>query len=123
MILIETFVTLTVGITLVIGATLAIGGTLVAGSIRKLTTTTTSITAPTTDLGIPSTAASPVVVPGDSMEAKASTEDLVVEAFMEEAALPARTEWEAFRVEAAVTPGAEAAVMPAAAVTTDADAL
>jgi hypothetical protein len=36
------------------------------------------------------------------MEAKASTEDIVAKASMEEAALSARTEWEAFRVEAPV---------------------
>jgi hypothetical protein len=36
------------------------------------------------------------------MEAKDSTEDLVATPSMEEAALSARTEWEAFRVEAPV---------------------
>jgi hypothetical protein len=38
------------------------GGALVMGSIMKLTTTITSITAPTTGRVIPTTAASPVVV-------------------------------------------------------------
>src|SRR6266404_818029 len=54
-----------------------IGGTLVIGSIMKLTTTNTWITASTTGLRIPATAASPVstaVVAEDSMEAKAPTE-------------------------------------------------
>jgi hypothetical protein len=37
------------------------------------------------------------------MEAKDSTEDIVAKASMGEAALTARTEWEALRVEAPVT--------------------
>jgi hypothetical protein len=110
MILIETFITFAIGTTVtggtVIGSTLAIGGTVVMGSIMKLTTTITSITAPTTGLAIPATAASPVstaVVSGDSMEAKDSTEDIVAKASMEEAALVARTEWEAVMVAAVTT--------------------
>src|SRR6266404_1420766 len=110
----------TIGTTLAtgttIGTTFAIGGTLVIGSIMKLTTTNTWITASTTGLRIPATAASPVstaVVAEDSMEAKASTADTA--ASTEEAALAPRTEWEAalaprteweaaaFMVEAAVT--------------------
>jgi hypothetical protein len=42
--------------------TVVIGGTVEMGGIRKLTTTITSITAPTTGLAIPATAASTVVV-------------------------------------------------------------
>ncbi len=77
MILIETFVTVTVGTetgstlriegtaiegTLTIEGAQAIEGTLlVVGSDMKLTTTITSIMASTTDLAIPTTAASPVV--------------------------------------------------------------
>jgi hypothetical protein len=82
MTLIETFITLAIGTT-------ATGSTFVAGNIRKLTTTITSITASTTDLGIPGTAASSVSTPvvlADSMAVKAP---------MEEAALPARMEREA----------------------------
>jgi hypothetical protein len=47
------------------------------------------------------------------MEAKAPTEDIAAKASMEEAALSARTEWEAFRVEAPAM--LEAAVMLEAA--------
>jgi hypothetical protein len=59
------------------------------------------------------------------MEAKASTQDIVAKASMEEAALSARTEWEAFRVqapvmlEAAFMAEAGAAVTLEAAVTTE----
>jgi len=48
------------------------------------------------------------------MEAKASTEDIVAKASMEEAALSARTEreeWEVFRLEAAVMLAAAVPVM------------
>jgi hypothetical protein len=114
------FVTLKIGSmatggTLPIGATViwgtstiegapVIGGTLVVGTVMKLTTTITSITASTVVLAIPTTADSSLA---DSMEeAKASTEDIVGEASMEEAA-----QWEAFMVEAAALMGEEAAAI------------
>ena len=129
MILIETFVTVTVGTetgstlriegtaiegTLTIEGAQAIEGTLlVVGSDMKLTTTITSIMASTTGLAIPTTAAfSPVSTAAvrwrrahtaDSMKAKDSMEDILAKDSMEEAALSARTEWQAFRVEVGVT--------------------
>src|SRR5258708_22963837 len=87
----------TIGTTLAagttIGTTFAIGGTLVIGSIMKLTTTNTWITASTTGLRIPATAASPVstaAVAEESMEAEASTAGTA--ASTEEAALAPRAE-------------------------------
>jgi hypothetical protein len=89
MTLIETFITFAIGTT-AIGSTLPTGDTVITLAIgAKLTTTITSITASTTDLGIPGTAAPSVSTPvvlADSMAVKAS---------MEEAARPARTEREA----------------------------
>src|SRR5258706_10319688 len=120
MLLIETFVTLTVGSTVtgsalaiggtVIGNTLPTGGMVVMVSIMKLTTTTTSIMASTTDLAIPTTSAfSPFSTPAcswrrastaDSMKAKDSMEDILAKDSMEEAALSARQQWEALTLEA-----------------------
>src|SRR6267378_6111140 len=73
-----TFVTLKVEST-VTEVTLVIGGALVVGSIMKLTTTTTSITAPTTGLTIPATAAWATAVAKAFAVAKAP---MVAEAFM-----------------------------------------
>src|SRR5260370_1798717 len=76
-----------------VGITLLTEATAVTRSITNLTTTITSITAPIAGLAIPSTAALTVLVQWrraatwDSMEAKASTADLVAEASMAGAAL------------------------------------
>jgi hypothetical protein len=89
-----------IGITMAIGGTV-IGGTFATGGIMKVTTTTTSITASTAGLGIPPTAASPVVVTGASTVEAARTEWEAAASMVE----AVRTEWEAAALmgEAAVT--------------------
>src|SRR6267142_113640 len=91
-----------------IGGTWAIGGTVVKGGIMKLTTTTTSITAPTMGLTIPATAAWATAVAKAFAVAKAP---MVAEAFMvAKAFMAAKAPMvvEAFTVAEAVTVAAGA---------------